>query len=69
MVWTLIADANNLSTVQTTKLIAGSNAIPGYSANAFQSLYADNEVTRLYTALDKFDQVTVSPFPVYFLTT
>lgn len=66
--WSILSEQSMIGSMQTTQLIAGSSAYPGYSADQFQRKYEDRSIESIYTQLGALNAVSVLPFPVCPLT-
>lgn len=68
--WTLKNESSNnaMTDMRVNQLITGDATAPGYSGDAFQKLYSNNEIAFMFAQHEKLNSVASLPFPYYTLT-
>lgn len=68
--WTLRneSDNNALMNMRVNQLITGGTTPPGYSVDAFQKLYAKDDIRNMFEQHEKLNAAASRPFPYYTLT-
>lgn len=65
--WHLV-NINNANEIQSSRLLTGGSAYPGYSCDEFQALYYQNTVSEQLEAYRHMNALSIRPFPYYTLT-